>query len=161
MLDPVHELERLGGLSGVLTTLARKDLPFITVHGNGGPYLTRYTLRKDPDGSRLLLHQFHRDDEDEEMHSHPWVGSGVILAGGYTEHRLTSNGIVTRDFKAGDVNRLEPNTYHRVELLGGVECWTLFCAGPKLVSWGFYNLKTGVKMPWRDFIQQKGLVPVE
>lgn len=61
-------------------------IKFETVYGKEGPYLTRLIL------GRLRLHCFHRGDEDEETHSHPWDFWTFPLVG-YYEDVLTFNGL--------------------------------------------------------------------
>lgn len=131
-------------------------LPKTTFHGNQGPFLTRYTLREDPDGGRLYIHHFHRSDEDEELHSHPWSGDSLILLGSYCEERRGPNHTIFQDFHPGMVNRLTPDTFHRV-VLTTKDCWTLFRTGQKVQDWSFWSKKTGVTTPWRKFITNKGL----
>lgn len=52
---------------------------FETVYGLEGPYLTRLVF------GRLRFHCFHRGDEDEETHSHPWDFWTFPLVGYYEE----------------------------------------------------------------------------
>lgn len=137
-------------------------LPSRTIIGrDGGPYLTKHTLfNLGRDSWRAHLHEFHRGDEDPELHSHPWrIGIGIILFKGYREERRWEGGVVHKhDFLPGMVNIVGPDTFHRVDLLGE-KCWTLFISGPVVQSWGFWNRVTNVYMPWRDFIAAKGLIP--
>jgi hypothetical protein len=106
-------------------------------------------------GFGLYLHRFHRGDRDLELHSHPWRWAvSWILVGGYREERRIGNVVVIRDYPAWSWNFLESDDYHRVDLLEG-ECWTLFFAGPKAKSWGFWDRITGKITPWRDFVSGK------
>lgn len=136
-------------------------LPSRTIVGRDGvPYLTKHTLANfGKDSYRVHLHEFHRGDEDVELHNHPWIGVGIILSGGYREERRWDGGVVHKhDFLPGMVNVVGPATFHRVDLLGA-KCWTLFFSGPVTQSWGFWNRTTGVYLPWRTFIASKGLTP--
>ncbi|HXD98238.1 MAG TPA: hypothetical protein VN646_16940 [Candidatus Acidoferrum sp.] len=138
------------------------------------PYLSRFYLLgrpRMPDGSDpfdrfgairagavegerfgVYLHRFHRGDMDRELHNHPWRWSfSLILAGGYIEERRSGNQVNTRAVFPGSINWLSQDTFHRVELLDG-EAWSLFVAGPKVQSWGFWDRVTGAFTPWREYI---------
>lgn len=137
-------------------------LPKKTFYGRQGPYLTRYVLHKMPGGGQVNLHYFHRSDEDEDLHNHPWSGRSLILIGGYEEERLSDDGqVVRRFFLPGDTNIIEPQTFHRVDLLSPEGCWTLFTLGKKVQDWGFWDRKLGAYWPWREYIELKGLDPIE
>jgi hypothetical protein len=138
-------------------------LPCRVIHGELGPYISRFTLRESPDGGHIYLHFFHRGDADRDLHNHPWPGRSFVLAGGYWEERLRSDGSIARHkFLPGETNILEPDTFHRVDLIEPERgCWTLFSTGPKAQSWGFRDRDTGVFTPWREALQRRGLVPVE
>ncbi len=141
-----------------------KTLPAKTFYGSQDrPYLTRYMLHKLPSGGQVNLHFFHRSDEDQDLHNHPWPGRSLILTGGYVEERLAADGTIgTRTFRPGDVNQLEPGTFHRVDLLTPEQgCWTLFTIGKKQQDWGFWLREAGVYMPWRAYIESKGLEPID
>jgi hypothetical protein len=140
-----------------LVTLAAQ-LPLRVIYGELGPYLSRYTLAELPSGEHVYLHRFHRSDADRDLHSHPWAGRSLILRGGYREERrvgLTSC-ILARNYTQGDINILEPDTFHRVDLLES-ECWSLFTTSAKVESWAFWNRDTGVTTPWREALLKRGL----
>jgi len=158
------------------------------------PYLSRfYLLFRDrggeatwQDGDRfplnIFLHHFHRGDDDEALHNHPWRWSvSIILAGGYVEERrvrswatnlspqmsatiamitgllVPFDEVVKRTFKPGSINVIRANDYHRVDLLDEKHgAWSLFIAGPRTgKSWGFWDRASGVFTPWREFIARK------
>lgn len=48
--------------------------------------MTRYYLSPKIFGCRLVLHQFHRSDNDRHYHDHPWNFISFILKGSYIEH---------------------------------------------------------------------------
>lgn len=138
-------------------------VPSQTIFGNGGPYLTRYRLLDfGKRVARVYVHQFHRSDEDKELHSHPWQwGLALILRGGYTEFRADN---ATRIVKCrvrlpGSLVFLRHDTFHRVELLKE-ESWSLIVVGPVRHAWHFLDAITGEKTHWREFIRRKGLEPV-
>ncbi len=148
-----------------LLELLVKELPCKVICGEGGPYLSRYTIRDFEDGGHLYLHFFHRSDEDGELHSHPWAGTSHILTGGYVETRrfLCADGdskLTQKAYFPGDVNHLTPDTFHRVDLFGDNGCWTLFRTYGKEQDWGFWSPATNVFTHWRTFIIQKGLTPL-
>lgn len=140
-----------------------QSLPTRVIYGKTGPYLSRYTLRDKEGGGHIYLHFFHRSDEDLELHNHPWSGRSLILTGGYMEVRRTrkwpsgENSVSYRKYPPGDINVLEPETYHRIDLLTPKEgCWTLFETQGKEQSWGFWDRHTNVTTPWREFLAAKG-----
>jgi hypothetical protein len=137
-------------------------LPLRTILHEHGPYLSRYTLADLPDGGHVYLHFFHTGDVDRDLHSHPWSGASTILTGGYVEERREGHDdseyrVVTRTCQPGDESVLAVDTFHRVDLLEPTGCWTLFTAGPKAESWGFWNRDTGTFTPWRLALARRGL----
>lgn len=138
-------------------------LPCRVILNEDGPYLSRYTVRQLDDGGHLYLHHFHASDAVVELHNHPWAGVSVILAGGYSEERLDDDGVIRRrDYSPGDMVRLKPETFHRVDLLDPVAgCWSLFTTGRRVQSWGFVDRVTSAFTPWRDALLARGITPKE
>lgn len=137
-----------------------KRLSLRVIPAESGPYLSRYTLRGYADGSQDYLHFFHRSDEGVDLHNHPWSGESLILAGGYNEERLDSDGQVRRRvFQPGMTSALLPTTFHRVDLIDPRGCWTLFRAGVRVDTWGFMDRATRVVTPWREALGKRGLLP--
>ena len=110
---------------------------------NDAPYLERYfaagwspTNRRS--GPAIFLHHFVASDASEQVHSHPWGWSAsLILVGGYREERCLPDGtLVVREYRPGEVNVLEADDTHRIDLLSR-ECWTLFLAGHFAKAWAF------------------------
>ena len=160
-LNVRDEFQRLGGVPGIVEAVINEATPRETFHGNSGPYLTRYELCVHPDGWKTVVNHFHRGDEDVELHSHPWFGSSLIVFHGYTEFRLTKhNEIRVIRYVEGDIVPLNRGLYHRVSL-EGPSCWTLLVHSPSETDWDFLDHKTGKKTPWREFVEQKGLKPLE
>jgi hypothetical protein len=142
------------------------------------PYLSRYYilgLPKMRDGSSpfdkqgqmkkavekhsppisVFLHHFHRGDDDGALHSHPWKwGVSWILTGGYVEERRLGSQKMTRFIAPGMLNFLSKDDFHRV-VLAEKDAWSLFVAGPKFASWGFWDEKTNEVVPWREWIYGK------
>lgn len=114
---------------------------------DGSPYLSRlYVNRGRPDAG-AFLHYFHKGDQGRDFHNHPWEWAySFILTGGYSEERLDPKTGRTwrQEWKAGDVNYLTKDSFHRVDLHeGGTKgCWSLFVRGPRVQGWGFMNRET-------------------
>jgi hypothetical protein len=145
-----------------------------------GKYLSRWFLLGGPktegleDGLSkswgLYLHCFHRSDDSDKLHSHPWKWAvSFVLKNGYVEDRLETTSptewgrggqVTRREVRAGRLNFLRGTTFHRVDLDRG-EAWTLFLVGPGVADWGFLELAspyTGRKerkfIPWRTFLKK-------
>lgn len=144
------------------------------------PYLTRWYLRNLPtmvDGSfpfdelgrpkdgiidddddySVFLHRFGQDDEPD-VHCHPWTwGLSFILSGGYIEERLNraTGEYTSRVLVAPAINFLRHGDFHRVSLIGGQECWSLFFTGKRVSDWGFIDRRTGLYMHWATYFEQK------
>jgi hypothetical protein len=161
----------------LLDSIARRALAALTARvaqpktfgGNAGPYLSRWTLLDAGKYRwRLCLHHFHRSDEDRELHTHPWSWAVALqLAGGYREERrercpIWGDVVRSRVRRPGHLVFLRADTAHRVDVLDEVGgSWSLILIGPVTASWGFWDRETGRETPWREFIQQKGLVPLK
>ncbi len=116
----------------------------------------------------IFLHKFHKGDSARELHNHPWAWAfSIVLAGGYREERRSVHpfeGGVPRRYRVSarafpplSINVLHAYDYHRVDLLEEKKgCWSIFVAGPRTQSWGFWNRDTGKFTPWREFV---GLPP--
>ena len=117
---------------------------------NNLPYLNRYYLfLKDRKTFpfNVFLHQFLRGDPDD-LHDHPWPYATLILKGGYWEwipvfDELSENiAGETRVWRGpGHFRTCKAESYHRIELEPGVDCWTLFMPGPQKREWGFLTHK--------------------
>lgn len=108
-----------------------------TINGrDGSPYITR-TLLPRIGAERVLLHQIHRPDADPYLHNHPWATARfLVLTGGYVEHRLVGDEVITRTLVSGDINSLDADTFHRVDSVLP-NTWTLGLVGPRVQAWGF------------------------
>ncbi len=120
----------------------------------------------------VYVHRFDSSDTDDELHNHPWAATSLILAGGYDEQRRAGSTqiewdgtggptgtrevykVVTNRFSPGNINRLFPDTYHKVTLLGP-DCWTLIVVGEKVQSWGFWSPLTGQTVGWREHLAMR------
>lgn len=106
---------------------------------------------------RPFLHFFFRGDDDREYHNHPFRDSYslVLGPGGYIDHRwdFLAKQSYSRLVKPGRINVIRRNDFHRVELLHGFGCWTLFFAGKRMhpkdgTDWDFYSPETEEFVPW-------------
>lgn len=104
---------------------------------DGTKYLTRFIVYRCSRGL-VYLHRIHNRDPDRHVHNHPWPAKCYVLWGGYTElvkHRFRGT-YTKRTHRAGDVNKLQVNEYHRiVDVLPNT--WTLVIGGPRFRRWGF------------------------
>jgi hypothetical protein len=145
-------------LMRVYLTPAREDIEG-QLRGLGVPpayaALTRFTPRP-------YLHYFFRGDDDRAYHNHPWQRAfSLILVGGYLEHRwsFTHDLATSRLFLPGNVNYLKRNSYHRVELLPGQKCWTLFVSMGRVAAkdgtdWDFYEPEIESFTPWGQWTNE-------
>lgn len=124
------------------------------------PYLTRWTLSGKRFGSKgdsrpVFLHHFHRSDADE-LHSHPWGFTSIILWGGYYEitpgdgWNLGIGPLRKRWYSPGRILHRPHGTIHRIEIPEGREAWSLVFVGEKKSSWGFWC--SGFFRPWREHL---------
>lgn len=138
-------------------------------------YLERYRVFGWTEGSTwrgpsLYLHRFCLPDQDVALHNHPWRRAfSLILAGGYDESRAERrdslrpywpnylDGFTYRErtLRAGNVNTIGPETYHRITALHG-EVWTLFFVWPKSRSWGFWIPGRG-HVGWKERLAERGI----
>ena len=108
------------------------------------PYLERYyVFLKDRKlfPFNIFLHKFLKSDPDH-VHDHPWPYATLILKGGYYEYvPIFDNGLKVGEQchwrGPGHFRTCNANSYHRIEIKPGVECWTLFMPGPQKREWGF------------------------
>ena len=111
------------------------------------PYLERYyVFLKDRNWFpfNIFLHRFLKSDPDAQ-HDHPWNYITVVLKGGYWEYVPTYDifGYINGEEKiwrgAGHIRRCHAESYHRIEVEPGVDCWTMFIPGKKCRDWGFLD----------------------
>jgi hypothetical protein len=109
------------------------------------PYMRRWWIVPRNEQQNVYLHEILRDDDDRALHDHPWANTSYLLIGSYRE--ITPEGVFIR--KAGDVVTRPAEALHRLEMIGGEPCVSLFFTGPKVREWGFDCPKGWVH--WRDF----------
>ena len=103
-MGDVHDVgEGVSGLSRLVDGLLRAAgrlidaEPRMICGADGSAYLTRYTLVDfGKHRSRIYLHEFHRGDEDAELHSHPWDAVSFVIHDGHREERLVDDRVVVR-----------------------------------------------------------------
>lgn len=72
--------------------------------------------------------------------------------------RATGYVVLARDYRFGDETDVQPGTFHRVDLLRpDLGCWTYFTTSPRVKSWSFWNRRTGVLTPWREYLARRGV----
>ena len=119
----------------------KRHCEFKVIGINGNPYLTRYYIT--PRWFKLFglfLHEFHRGDNDRDLHNHPWLFAlSYILKGHYQEMRLTrSLDIIKRS--QGRFNFIPGWCFHRITYITpGLH--TLFFVGPRSKKWGFLRAR--------------------
>lgn len=111
----------------------------------GNDYLRRWWIIPRNERCNVYLHEILHSDDDRALHDHPWVNTSYILSGGYIEH--TPDGVFER--KAGDVVERASDALHRLEVIDGHSCISLFITGPKVRDWGFECPQGWV--PWQEF----------
>ena len=128
----------------LLDRLGRKRI--VMDRQSNEPYLERYYLflkERDRFPFNVFLHKFLKGDPDD-LHDHPWPYATLILKGGYYEWipgHVDNNGVWNCEVRKwrgpGHFRTCSANSFHRIELKPGVECWTLFMPGPQQRDWGF------------------------
>jgi len=106
------------------------------------PYLERYHLLRLPFGYRLYLHRFVASDPGRGLHNHPWRHAvSLLLSGTYQETRMlkadSDHALQRRWLRAGHLNIISGDVYHRINIAQDAECWSLFLHAPKTRDWGF------------------------
>lgn len=108
------------------------------------PYLERYyVFLKDRKffPFNIFVHKFLKSDPDD-VHDHPWPYATLILKGGYWEYTpifaMGKKVAEERHWREpGHFRICKAESYHRIVLEPGVECWTMFMPGPQKREWGF------------------------
>ncbi|MDB5967141.1 MAG: hypothetical protein JWQ72_3641 [Polaromonas sp.] len=108
----------------------------------------------------IRIHHIRREDQDRDLHDHPWNARTIVLRGGYWELLLGSGrpgapDRVRRARQVGDTGRLLFGEYHRITSVSAGGVWTLFFTWKYCGTWGF--LVNGKKVPWRQYL---GLEPI-
>ena len=117
----------------------------------GNPvYLKRWWIIPRNAVQNVYLHMILQDDDDRALHDHPWDNQSYVISGQYRE--ITPNGAFIR--KAGDLVSRKSTDRHRLELINGRPCVSLFFTGVKTREWGFWCENDNGPprfVHWRDF----------
>ena len=141
----------------LLDKLGRKRI--VMDRQDNEPYLERYYVflkerRKFP--FNVFIHKFLKSDPDD-VHDHPWPYATLILKGGYYEWipHFNEQGIKTCETRhwrgPGHARICSADSFHRIELAPGVDCWTLFMPGPHRREWGFLVHNRWIQ--WQHYLQ--------
>jgi len=110
-----------------------------TIQFDGDPYLTRYYIFSNRFFG-LYLHEFHRADNDRDLHNHPWLfAASFVLIGHYIEQKLTRS---LEHRRIGKFNFISGGCFHRIAKISP-NLHTLFLRGPQKAGnkWGFLRAK--------------------
>jgi hypothetical protein len=141
-----------------------KETPYFHLKDkeSGEIYMERYWL-KQPDasgGNSIRIHHTMRSDFDRALHDHPWPSTSIVLKGGYFEILPKDQGQDSSkdstDFQrvwrsAGDVVSRAAHDRHRLEIVPGTSCWSMFIVGTWEKDWGFYDKEEGF-VYWRKYL---------
>ena len=119
----------------------------ILTHDERGPYLEKWHLSREADGSARLMHHILRSDGDDELHDHPWDNGTLMVTDGYWE--ITPKG--RRWVAPDEIVVRKAHEFHRIELEPGTHPLTIFWHGPKINEWGFLGAD-GIKVPAKEFL---------
>ncbi len=126
------------------------------IYTGGTKYLLRVYLKTRGVLPEVFLHRFYASDTDRDPHSHPFKKSySLILSGSYQEARLNKD-MKTKTYhlyEAGDINVIQADDYHQVEMVSS-PIWTLFIAGKRIKSWGFWDIEKQKYIPWQEYTEQ-------
>lgn len=146
------------------------DLQWKTIYGvdekHNTPYLTRVLI------GRLRFHVFHRGDQDDAFHDHPWAFWTFPLTS-YRETVLHPDGILQDHVVKRFHWHYRPAEYrHRVlyaedqlfDEWGGMigapkKIWTIVWRGPETRKWGFWKADGFMKycfVKWKDYLYGDG-----
>lgn len=119
-----------------LLMLLTEQMPMKTIMVRGEPYLERYYMKTEADGTQHWLHRFLRNDSEEHYHSHPWCAKSTILCGHYAEDDYHST---IKYYSQNDVNLISFDTLHRVSA-AAPNTWTHMIVYPgRSFQWYFID----------------------
>ena len=119
------------------------NLPMKTIEIDDEPYLERYHVKTDLDGTQHWLHRFLRNDPERHLHSHPWTAYSTILCGSYFEELENGNFC---HYYCETTNHITPDKLHRI-IQVEPNTWTYMKVHPgRLLSWAFID-DSGARTP--------------
>ena len=137
-------------LADRLIARVTRRAPDFVIGGKADPYLRRWHVIPRNRFANAYLHQFLRSDDDRALHDHMYVNASFLLRGRYLEHTLRHGLPWVDELRAGEWRiRWSGRQAHRIELIRGETCWTLFFTGPRYREW-FFHCPQG-RVHWRDF----------
>ncbi len=126
------------------------------------PYVHRWHLGPHGLGPNCYVHVFFRDDVDRALHDHEYDSVSVVLDGQYDEWFHKEPLVVVGDKYdtypvlrlPGQVIHRRAHIPHRISLIDGKPCTTLFFTGERYRKWGFLTPLGWV--PWREYSERIG-----
>ncbi len=114
-----------------------KNLPMKIIPINDEPYLERYFVCEESDGTQQWLHHILRSDSERWLHTHPFNAISRILVGGYLEERfcpdptgITKGAVIPVAYRPGSCNQITMETLHRI-VRAEPNTWTLMTVKPE------------------------------
>lgn len=108
---------------------------------DGSVYLWRLYILSTP-WFGMMLHRIFREDNQRDLHDHPWNFLSIILLGWYSEsYQLNgehSVSFTTR--RRWNYKRAEDR--HSIRIVGRKPTWTLVFTGRRRRTWGFWIKRT-------------------
>ncbi|MEN2979965.1 hypothetical protein P7L78_09095 [Tistrella bauzanensis] len=152
--------DRIDDRVGALCQRVADRLPARVIRcADGRPYLVRHLICRLPGGRRLYLHKFVGSDDANVVHDHPCRFVSLILAGCYSEQRMTHlpdiNGPVLRDHchSRGSINCIPAERWHRLVLVTP-SVWSLVYRGRTRRQWSLRRIiwasAAEGRWPYRD-----------
>lgn len=137
-------------LFGTIENMRPDRAPDFLIGPEGDPYMERwYLVPRNPEFN-IYYHRILHDDDDRALHNHPWPSFSICCAGQMEEIiEDGEGGHQSRIVNVGDTVFREPDLFHRLKLIDGVPCETLFITGARVQEWGF-NCPKGF-VDWRIF----------
>lgn len=134
--------------------ITRRRPPDFVVGHPLTPYLRRWWVIPRNKLFNVYVHEFLRSDDDRALHDHPWPWASLLLSGRYIEHTIAAGGIHRlRAYWRGCFRMHGPRFAHRLEIVPGQPCYTLFITGPRVREWGFHCRRGWVH--WQKFTDPK------
>jgi hypothetical protein len=137
----------------------------------GEAYKAELTLVKTDIRTVKLTRWFaadQRSGHDPKPHNHPWDFHSMMLESGYVESRWTvHDGVVVPELdvehRAGTVNKIGREVFHRIIEVDPGRTMTLMMCGPGMAGWGYLDPADGqyeaATLPARFAELQRALNP--
>lgn len=78
--------------------MLKLTMPCKTIDINNKPYLNRFFVSQDVDGTQEWLYEYVCADSEPHLHSYPWQAISTVLSGGYMEESQGEDGAKKRRF---------------------------------------------------------------